>query len=82
VVTFKLLEKYKTMIQIKSISVIDLKPGQWFKQSTTQRKFRYAAKVIDWKNGDTEFLRGKRLIIQENCQQILMPIESIIFIPA
>lgn len=69
-------------MDLKQIAITDLKDGTYFKVNPRQRLFRYAAKVIDWKPGDTEFLRGKRLIIQEDCKQMLLPIESTVFIPA
>ena len=69
-------------MELKQIAITDLKDGTYFKTNQRQRRFRYAAKVIDWKPGDTEFLRRKRLIIQENCKQMVLPIESTVFIPA
>ena len=69
-------------MQLKEIPVTEIKNGTYFKQNTKQRRFRYAAKVIDWKEGDTELLRGKRLIIQEDCKQIVVPVESTVLIPA
>jgi len=68
-------------MQLKQIPVSEIKEGFYFKENTRQRRFRYAAKVVDWKPGDTEHLRGKRLIIQEDCKQILIALESTVFIP-
>ena len=69
-------------MELIQIPISELKEGQYFKQSSRQRRFRYAAKIIDWKHGDTEYLRGKRLIIQEDCKQILIPNESTVLVIA
>jgi hypothetical protein len=65
------------------ISVLDLKPGAFFKETKKQKYFRCALKIIDWKPGDTEFLKGKRLVILSwpSCKQLLINIESKVIIP-
>ena len=71
--------KFKNM-ELKSIPVTELKPGTYFKLSSKQRKFRYAAMTCHFKPGDSEFLRGKILVIQENCRQLLLDEESTVLI--
>lgn len=66
-------------MDLKQIAITDLKDGTYFKVNPRQRLFRYAAKVIDWKPGDTEFLRGKRLIIQEDCKQMLLLLNQLFY---
>jgi hypothetical protein len=67
-------------MQLAKIPVTELKEGSYFKENIRQKRFRFAAKVVDWKPGDTEYLREKRLIIQENCKQIILKVEDFVFI--
>lgn len=63
------------------IKANELKEGQYFKTKTTQRKFRFAAKVYKFREGDTEYLRGKILISLPGCGQLTIPENEEIFIP-
>lgn len=69
------------MQKLNAIKANELKEGQWFKTKTTQRKFRFAAFVGKFREGDTEYLRGKILIMLPGCAQLTIPENEEIFIP-
>lgn len=65
----------------KTIKANEITAGQYFKTALTQRKFRYAASIYHFKEGDTELLRGKILICLPGCGQIIVPENDDLYIP-
>lgn len=60
-------------LNMRQILIIHLVPGDLFKWNNRQKKWRVVSKVLPFKEGDTEMLRGKVLICLPDCSQIVLP---------